>query len=86
MAVTRPFLFEGPKKRQAADALTAQLQECAHLVAVIDQVRNAHQSRYLWLDEKLLVSLEGPGMRDDVCRLYPRLSDQSCTFANTTSR
>lgn len=39
VAVTRPFLFEGPKKRQAADALTAQLQQSAHLVSAIDQVR-----------------------------------------------
>ena len=48
VAVTRPFLFEGPKKRQAADTLTAQLQQCAHLVALIDQVRGTSQNPSTW--------------------------------------
>ena len=39
VAVTQPFVFEGPKKRQAAESLIAQLHTTAHLVAVIDQVR-----------------------------------------------
>jgi hypothetical protein len=37
VAVTRPFTFEGPRKMEAADKLTAALRECAHLVAVIEQ-------------------------------------------------
>ena len=39
VAVTQPFVFEGPKKRQAAEGLIAQLHNTAHLVAVVDQVR-----------------------------------------------
>ena len=40
VAVTQPFVFEGPKKRQAAESLIAQLHNTAHLVAVIDQARS----------------------------------------------
>lgn len=37
VAITRPFNFEGPRKIELADRLTASLKQCAHLVAVIEQ-------------------------------------------------
>jgi hypothetical protein len=39
VALTRPFGFEGPRRAEAADALTGQLRATAHLVTLIEQAR-----------------------------------------------
>lgn len=39
VSVTRPFEFEGQRKLDAADRMIAALEEAAHLVVVVEQVR-----------------------------------------------
>lgn len=41
VSVTRPFEFEGQRKLDAADRMIAALEEAAHLVVVVEQVRTS---------------------------------------------
>ena len=83
VAVTRPFLFEGPKKRQAADVLTAQLQECAHLVAIIDQVPSILRAILPVSARDGSAHLEGPSVRD--CVRAPGFLDKLSGCISTIS-
>ena len=45
VAVTRPFDFEGKRRAEAAETLITALEEAAHFVTVIEQVRGSSLPR-----------------------------------------